>query len=216
MRTLIFSDTHLTYNFNERLFKFLRGIISKTDRVIINGDLWDYYFTTFNIFVDSKWNQLFPLLKEKKTVYIYGNHDKSSWCHKKASCFSSKQCRKIKLKVGKKQLIVTHGDIFSPGFEAYINSPSKQELVLRKYTSLEELGNKFFGELYRLGVVSNIRMKKFCRYSIAEDEILVCGHSHVSEFSIPSKFINIGANLHGLGHYLMIEGSKMAVVRERY
>ena len=216
MKTIIFSDTHLTKKFDERLYKFLKSIISSADRVIINGDFWDYYFTTFNIFINSKWNQLFPLLEARNTTYIYGNHDKATWCHNMASCFSKKQCRKIKLKAGKKKIIITHGDIFSPGIEEYIESPLIQEFVNEKLTSFEELGKKFMGEFYRLGAISNIRMKKFCKISLESDEILVCGHSHVPEFNISEKFINIGANLHGFGNFLLIENDKLISVNERY
>lgn len=216
MRTIIFSDTHLTHKFDERLFKFLKGIISQADQVILNGDFWDYYLTTFNIFANSKWNQLFPYLKAKNAIYIHGNHDKPTWCHKIASEFSQHQCRKFKIKVGKRQLIITHGDIFSPGIEEYLHSPSLKERIIGKYNSFEELGQRFIKEFYRFGTVSNMRMKKFCTTSLGSDEVLVCGHSHAPEFNMNQKFINIGANLNGFGNYLLIENDKIISVNERY
>ncbi|MBI3955332.1 metallophosphoesterase, partial [Candidatus Gottesmanbacteria bacterium] len=76
MHTIIISDLHLTRRFEKRKFNFLKKIIERSDQVVINGDLWDYYFSSFSQFVRSPWRQLFPLLKEKKTVYLYGNHDR--------------------------------------------------------------------------------------------------------------------------------------------
>jgi predicted MPP superfamily phosphohydrolase len=88
MQTLIFSDTHLTKGFNRKKYEFLREIIEPVDRVIINGDFWDGYLTSFDKFVNSEWQKLFPLLKEKQTIYLYGNHDKTKWCDSRVNLFS--------------------------------------------------------------------------------------------------------------------------------
>ncbi len=87
MKTIVLSDTHLYEEFDEKKFNFLKRIISKVDRVIINGDFWDSYICSFSDFINSPWKKLFPLLKTKKTVYIYGNHDKKSLTDKKNITF---------------------------------------------------------------------------------------------------------------------------------
>src|SRR3990172_1424130 len=70
MKILVFSDSHLTDKFEEKKFYFLKKIIRQSDFVIINGDFWDGYLTTFNRFISSNWSKLFPLLKLNKILTI--------------------------------------------------------------------------------------------------------------------------------------------------
>ncbi len=76
MKTIIFSDAHLTNRFDEPTYRFLENMILSADKIIINGDFWDGEVVSFNQFINSKWQKLFPLLLERKAVYIYGNHDR--------------------------------------------------------------------------------------------------------------------------------------------
>lgn len=217
MKTIIFSDTHLTHKFDERRYKFLRGIISRADKVIINGDFWDYYWTTFNLFINSKWNQLFPLLKAKNTLYLYGNHDTPNWCNERTSLFSSKQNRKVTLKVGKKKLIITHGDIFSPGFDNFVAIyPALVEKGSQTFTSFESIGRTLLGEHFALGKLSNLRMRRFSRKYLQTNEILVCGHSHNLEYSPNQHYINLGTIDFGMGQYLEINNDKIDLKNEKY
>ena len=73
MKTIIFSDTHIGKRCDRRRFEYLKKIISDADRVIINGDFRDHVVKS-DKFMNSKWKELFPLLKSKKTIFIYGNH----------------------------------------------------------------------------------------------------------------------------------------------
>ncbi len=91
MKKLIISDTHLT-NFNKRQFIFLQDLISSVDQVIINGDFWDSWCVSFEKFVNSKWQDLFDLLLEKNTIYIYGNHDPKDLNDERTSLFAVKSC----------------------------------------------------------------------------------------------------------------------------
>lgn len=217
MKTIIFSDTHLTHKFDEGRYKFLRGIISHADKVIINGDFWDYYWTTFNSFINSKWNQLFPLLKAKNTLYLYGNHDTLNWCNDKISLFSSKQNRKVTLKVGKKKLIITHGDIFSPGLDNYAAFyPALAEKGSQAFTSIETLGRTLLGEYFALGKLSNLRIRKFAQKYLQTNEILVCGHTHNLEYSPIQHYMNLGSIDFGMGQYLEINNNKIDLKNEKY
>jgi len=67
----VISDTHLTNKFNENKFNKLRSIIESSDKIVLNGDFWDGYATDFEDFYNSKWSALFPLLKSKKTIYLF-------------------------------------------------------------------------------------------------------------------------------------------------
>jgi len=101
MTILVFSDTHLTHRFNKKKFLFLSRIIKKADKVIINGDFWDGHISSFHRFINSKWSMLFKLLKQKKTVYIYGNHDRKEYCDSRVSSFSTIQTTHYKINFNK-------------------------------------------------------------------------------------------------------------------
>jgi UDP-2,3-diacylglucosamine pyrophosphatase LpxH len=110
MKTLIFSDTHLSLPFEEKKYNFMRGIIEPADRVIINGDFWEGHLIKFEQFIHSPWKNLFPLLKQKNTIYIYGNHDEELMTDKRVQLFSDEQFDKYEIQLKRKKLIVEHGD----------------------------------------------------------------------------------------------------------
>ena len=116
MKTIIISDLHLTAKFNKRTFNFLKDLISSVDKVIINGDFWDSYVTSFDKFVKSKWKDLFPLLKEKNTHYNYGNHDRKTDSDERVKLFSVTQAETLNLKVGDLELLIKHGNDLRPAF----------------------------------------------------------------------------------------------------
>src|SRR3990167_5228492 len=87
MKVLVFSDSHLDHNFEPKKLSYLKKLVRSVDQVIINGDFWEGYSITFDQFLSSKWNELFPLLKAKKAVYIFGNHDKKVLADKRMRLF---------------------------------------------------------------------------------------------------------------------------------
>ena len=101
MNILVFSDTHLYLPFDGKKFNFLKKIISDSDQVIINGDFFDDYMISFDEFIKSPWNQLFPLLKKKKAIYIFGNHDQEKFSDKRTEQFSDSQKIRYKLIINK-------------------------------------------------------------------------------------------------------------------
>ena len=70
MSIVIFSDTHL-YKFDPKKYNFLKKIISKAEKVIINGDFCEGFLMTFTEFVNSPWNKLFTSLRKKNNIYIW-------------------------------------------------------------------------------------------------------------------------------------------------
>lgn len=76
-KTIVISDLHLTTNFDNRKFQFLKNIFTNSGQIIINGDFWSYYSCTFDEFLDFKWQELFPFMRAK-TIYIHGNHDREN------------------------------------------------------------------------------------------------------------------------------------------
>ncbi len=216
MRYLIFSDSHLSKKFDQKKFNFLQKIISSADRVIINGDFWEGYNCTFSQFISSPWNKLFPLLKNKKAVYLYGNHDKRIYANKNTSLFSDIQTMKYELKSGDKTFYIEHGDRLMPLLDAYLR---RYPIYLNNFMDrLESLMFRIFGKihLYLLFRLLNQRIKQLIRGKYRDNEYLVCGHTNFAEIDLKRNFINSGFIKHGIGQYLMIEDGKVSAYEELY
>jgi predicted phosphodiesterase len=214
MKTVIFSDTHLTDSFNQKKYNKLETIIQNADQVIINGDFWDGMSVSFTDFLNSKWNTLFPLLLKKKTIYLYGNHDRKSYGDKRTSLFSVKQAEAYDLKVGNKVLHILHGHQIVP-----FNDPEvKEPLTFKKgndiYTFLESLANIFTNGHFFLGYrFFNRKMKKYIQEHLKENEILVTGHIHAPEFDLKNRYINTFLR-HHRAYYVVIENDTISFKKE--
>ncbi len=217
MKVLVFSDTHLSDIFDEKKYQYLAKIIKQADKVIINGDFWEGHGTTFGKFITSPWKQLFPLLKKRHAVYLYGNHDKKEYSDDRAGIFSDIQTKRYKLLSGDKTFIFDHGDayalIFNNLFEKYsgLNRKSITYLLshLHEHIVSKKLTRLFFQRY-------NDQIKKRLSSIVAENEILVCGHTHCAEFNLKNRYINTGPNVFGIGHYIYIENGVVTVGEERY
>ncbi len=220
MKTLIFSDTHLTDSFNLRKYRLLKRLIEKADKVVINGDFWDGFSTTFDRFVTSEWQRLFPLLKKKQTVYIYGNHDAKRMSDDRVGLFSNLQTEKYVLKTNPKTYVIEHGDRITPSFETRL--PRWRWLVVAINTVHEVLeglflrlvGQRFFN--WSLYGKYTRDMEKYVKDHSQKNLVLVCGHSHKAVFTPEKGFVNSGLIRHGLAQYLEIKDSKLELREERY
>lgn len=218
MKILVFSDTHLTHQFDQKKFLFLKRIISDADQVIINGDFWDGYKITFDDFISSSWNKLFSLLKSKKSIYIFGNHDQMRFCSRQMSLFSVKQVDRYFLKTKKYNFVIEHGNKIFPFYDENtdIKMPISIKLIydLLEKTLIKISGNLFF--IFPLGKQLNITMKNRFKKKYFKNEILICGHTHSPEFNIKNNLINVGFIRHGLAHFLIIDGEKIEFKEEWY
>lgn len=215
---LIFSDTHLTDQFDEKKFVFLKKIISSADQVIINGDFWDGYQISFDKFINSDWKKLFPLLKKKKTIYIYGNHDQKNFCDKRTMMFSVQQTERYILKTKKYHFVIEHGNKIYPFYDetTKIKTPFLIKILFKilEKTLIKTSGSFFFR--FPLGIRLNKTMIKRFKKIYNHGEILICGHTHSAEFDLKKHLINTGFILHGLGHYLIIENEEPKLKKEKY
>lgn len=221
MTTLVISDMHLTDKFDERKFKFLSDLFDKYDKIIINGDFWDSYSTDFEKFIKSDWAKLFPILKSKNTVYIYGNHDiKSKSKVEKLRLFSDMQTQDFEMVCGDKKFIFMHGHDFFKKRSTY----EKESGIYKKFR-LNDMSLKV--EKFLLGkfgshtfdVVTrklNRKMKKYARENLADLEYLIVGHTHYAEIDEKNKFLNSGFVRNGVAQYLVIDGEKVVLKKGRY
>ena len=219
MKTLIFSDTHLTNRFDHQKYKYLKKLINSVDNVIINGDFWDGLSVSFDQFVKSKWQRLFPILKRKQAVYIYGNHDFKHMSDERVSLFSVKQTEEYYAETNPKKLIIRHGHQHTPSIQDKFKNQRLLKLLNNTYESAEWFILKLFGRgILRYGLYKSFTysIHRYAQRHLKNDEILVCGHSHNAVFKPHKKYINCGFIRHGLAQYLIIENKKIRAVEEKY
>jgi predicted phosphodiesterase len=215
MRTVIFSDTHLTAKFDQRKFNFLKNLISGFDQVIINGDFWDSYFVDFNLFMQSRWQELFTLLKAKQTVYLYGNHDPQ----KKATAelaghFSNQQLKFYDFYNGKKLIHIEHGDRFLlPPQDRYpwIKVP---EFVKTAYNLIEFASIKLLRGRTPDAWLEARYLRSKARSALGPDPYIILGHSHFV-FAAKKDF-NCGFIQHGCAYYIVIDAEQISLKQANY
>ena len=219
MNITVISDTHLTHlGHDTRKFNYLFAVCKEADRVIINGDFWDGYISTFSQFLVSSWNKLFALLKKKKAIYLFGNHDKRTWCDTRVKQFCQHAQQEVKLDFGKYQLHIEHGDRISPKIDAAFPFVQRRPIFGRLAEGYEQLGLALLGNRFLLLGNSryNVAMKEYVRKQLSKQTILLCGHSHLPELSMSERFANSGFIRNGYASYLRIENGTISLVRERY
>lgn len=220
MKILVFSDTHLYLPFDEKKFNFLKKIISESDQVIINGDFFDDYIISFSDFIQSPWNQLFPLLKKKKAIYIFGNHDQEKFSDKRLNMFSVKQTVKYQTKINNKTFIFTHGQQFRKTADLFIKELFKPlvSLVIRiAHYKRQNLVNIFGRNFLRFRFAyRNIATKRKAIKTIKENEFIIIGHNHWAEVDVQNHFACCGAILYGFAQYLTIDSSGKITLHEEW
>lgn len=212
MKLVIFSDTHLTEKFNFKLFNKLQRAISDADLIIINGDFWDQYLTTFDQFMNSPWRALFKQLKQHKTVYLFGNHDRETQSDDRRLQFCDEVAEFYEIEIGKRKLRIEHGNRFV--------SDSHPPRWFGKLTFwVQALLVKVRPLTIFLRIIQrkwNRKMKTWATENLEDDQLLICGHSHLQEQDLSSKFINAGFNCYGHHQYLVIEDDNLTLIRDRY
>jgi len=224
MNILVFSDTHLYLPYEERKFNFLKKIISSADRVIINGDFFDGYIISFNDFVKSQWNKLFPLLKKRRAVYIYGNHDPKKISDKRVNLFSDIQTDQYKLKINKIIFYFEHGQKIRITPEVLLKMDFfKLSWIIPFFVKInqffQQLLIKIFGRFFIIWFAyrnypAKIKIKKL--YSPKDNEIYIIGHNHFGEVDEKNHFAATGIILYGFAQYLTIENGRLKLHEDWY
>ena len=217
MNTLIFSDTHLGNKFDFKKYLYLSSIIERADRVIINGDFWDAYICSFDEFIHSKWSQLFPLLKAKHAVYLYGNHDERIWSDTRVNLFSDIQNDSQLLTVGDNQLFVEHGHRIVPIFPRAGRVVQKIKPVSSTFHYWDTIGFRLFQKKFSATKKrTHQKLKQWAIQNLSSSQMLVCGHSHCAEYDREYRFVNSGFIGHGLGQWVSVQGDTIKLIDERY
>lgn len=218
MKILVFSDLHLTSKFNQKKFDYLEKLFQNCDLLIVNGDFWSYYSCTFEEFLSSEWNKLFPLMLEKNTIYLYGNHDREHYMDHRKNLFSVKQSDSHEIDLHNKKFHLEHGH------KLLSNDSIKNERFIsfiRRFRVDDYIKYPISGIIFRyidpkvlqrfIGKI-NIQMNRnFIRSS---DGVLVTGHSHLAQSS--RDYINTGFIDKGLSWYLLIDQNDQNLLSEFY
>lgn len=206
MTTLLFSDTHFTPEFSPQLCKLIISLVAKADRVVIHGDFWDAYLTNFEDFLDSPWKVMFPLLKKKHTVYVYGNHDLPQYADKRVGWFSEVTTNQYLMEFSQYKATIMHGHTLLPAFDG--RHPWASRVLGNFYFLLVFLhrANLFFlSVLYRSYIArQNLAINTaLWRYAeqLPPSHVLIAGHSHIQTASPSQKYYNTGATDVGTFQY---------------
>lgn len=219
MKILVFSDTHLTSQFDRKKFEFLKGVINTSDMVIINGDFWDSDYTSYQEFISSDWKKLFLLLKEREVVYIAGNHDPLELIDSGSKNFFTSVVKDFSIHTEEALLYFAHGDFYRTKSSSLlkIKNNLKKISFLKEFYRRREVflirtqGDGYFSRKY---LNSNNKQRLWKKKNLPKKSILVTSHTHRPEFRLKGGYINTGVVCCGYAQYLTIEieGDKLGKV----
>ncbi len=214
----------MSKKFNQKLFDELTKLISKSDRVVINGDFWEGLAISFDDFLESGWNKLFPLLKQKETVYVYGNHDHQIYSDDRVYRFCNQAVGEYLLATPLRSYLFRHGHefLFPKHTDECLRKHKNQSGTRMKRLRLavaglvQSAGFGVFGAKVLPGFINYIPAKK--RWSVGmPGQLLVCGHTHRPYHSSQNDFVDIGFFNYGWANYMEIDDTgDFKLISRRY
>lgn len=224
MKIAVISDTHLGNQFDKSLFKYLKNIILKHDKILILGDFWESYQITLKQFINSPWKKLFKMLKSKKAIYIWGNHDYRTKNNLVYS-FCDMYCESYSLKWKDQVFNFEHG-------HQYYTDTKDQKCKIRllptfitkyllKINGFEQ-HNKNEADDYIESLLQNKPLRdpdknnRMKHNSKGPNVWLITGHTHRPEIDYSNRYINTGFISYGFGSYLQITDNKLNLIVEKY
>lgn len=220
MKVLIFSDTHLSSEPNPNKLNALKNIIRQCDQVIINGDFWDGYITSWNTFMDSEWKELFPLLKSKHCIYITGNHDAKTFIGNNYKLFAEKITAKCEIKSSTNRYIVEHGDRINPFLDSKFSNflIRKKRLIAQWYKISKFFYNVFDEKIFRyfFRFINDSFINYIKKQKPDSNTYYIFSHTHIQENRPDLHFFNPGRIRHKILQYLVIENGEVKIFDERF
>lgn len=207
MRTLIFSDTHLTDQFDQLQCDYIVKLVKSVDKVIINGDFWDGYLTTFDAFL-ATWQPLLRVLAKHNVLYILGNHDNAVLTDERSQKFATVLDGEHIFTAGSTTYRVAHGHQQSCEFDA--RHPQLTKYFGWFYPFIPTILNlPYCGTWLR---ARNERTKRKLEYELmqfaesnAQDHVVyVFGHSHLMADNSTIHYLNPGCFTPSIARFLII------------
>lgn len=222
MKTIVVSDLHLTDKFEPKKFAFLQQLFSSCDKLIVNGDLWCGFSTTFEKFINSRWKDLFPLMLEKQTVYIHGNHDRQELADSRVNLFCKQIATNLNLHSQNTNFKIFHG-------HEYFKLTNPKTLNVKKIVHRQKIKKPYYALMnyITLKFILIKKINKFLRYYnkliykkskqfLLDNQIIVIGHTHVAEFRPDRGYINTGFIMAGHAWYLEIDDLSFRLLSAKY
>lgn len=216
MNRIIFSDTHLTTKFDPQLFKRLTQLIEPVDQVIINGDFWDGYSINFDQFLNSEWQRLFPLLKRKQAIYLFGNHDAQSFSDHRVDQFSVQASEFFETQLSNNQkLICYHGHQSCTTIDNYLPFVTKTPFLNDLAISTMSLADRILGaKVWRWKNSRQNQKQHLYATQKYPDSVVVNGHSHLPQKE--SSWLNCGMINYSRESYIEINQSDLKLITNNW
>lgn len=207
MKLLVISDTHLNLPVSLAKYTILSDLFHQADRIILNGDFWEGYLLSFDQFIKSDWQKLFPILRQKKAIYIYGNHDKAKASDDRVNRFSVKQTDRYEETIGQYHFIFEHGNRIIPLVDDHMHWKKPPYFMMLFANTLHKILVRCFGNLFLQLFFRKLNKKGIQRLKkeLKPNEIYVCGHSHAKTIDLPNQFVNSGVAKHGVIQWIWID-----------
>ena len=204
------SDIHLSLdlskqekNRQETLFEFLHHVEKTGGTLIINGDLFDFYFEYKNVIPKMYFNFYYEIMKIResgiKVHYILGNHDYWVQDFITDQLFDKTYESDTAFELGNKNFYITHGD----GYLSWDKGYRTLRSIIR---------SKLFISLYRMihpsigYAIANFISKKGSNYQHSEDYAKKISNEMAFH---AKKRIESGYNYFISGHYHQAEERKI-------
>ncbi len=221
MNILVISDLHLDAHFEPDRYNRLSELISKSKQVIICGDFWEGHGMDFDDFLKTQWTGLFPLLKSKHTVYVFGNHDRRDRSDDRIYKFCDIATEQYKTVIGPTHYIFEHGNRLSPKIDAILGIKKANPVYFAISEWIQLAFVKIFGIkgfwIMFYGQNEKIKKASFKEFEHLGNYMYVCGHTDCAEIDLPRHFANSGLCKYGYIQYLTIEEEgKIELHMEKY
>lgn len=210
---LVLSDLHLTKRFEKGKEAYLTNLIKKYKNIVLNGDFYEAMLYSKQDLIKAGYGKLFKLLKSKNTYYLPGNHDPVEYSKPVAESFSSNIADFVKLNLGGFKYHIEHGHLLCRNekkpnplrfkIKYYLFHPIQKYLPVSTFT---------VGSLWNRKVLKSRHLHP----QIKDDEILVCGHTHVKVFDLKKKYVDLGRTQFGSGNYAVIDEKGIKMVSFKY
>ena len=220
-RTVVFSDTHLPPVVEPARLRYLARISSWADKIFILGDLWDSSLCTFDQFVNSNWQVLFPIWQDREAEYFFGNHDPEEICDERVNYFSVRQHQSLDTEIEGLKLHFEHGHRIVRTHNPLLDWIARFRLGTDPvgYHLLRWVAPKALRVLGPWAVKfrdwgGTQKLEGIARQD--PERIFVCGHTHAAVLDLKNRYGNCGFIDFGWGQYLLIEDGKIQLIQERY
>jgi UDP-2,3-diacylglucosamine pyrophosphatase LpxH len=215
--TLIISDLHLgAYNCRADLLS--NFLLSKFDRLIINGDIIDH--SNLHSFKPEHWlviDKLRSLASEKRLVVINGNHDMLTTSATASflpymlgiNCYSL-----FELIVNHKNYLITHGH----AFDSALNWPRTVDALDFIYRTTQHINKdaarwlkhkaKTFG-----GIVDKVKTGAISKAKSGGYEGVIAGHTHHADddYIDGIHYLNTGSWVETPCHYVIVNNRSIGL-----